>query len=62
VETPLIVTGGGPAGATNIIPLDLYMRAFASFDFNSAIAMAIGMFAANIVLVVFYVHLAKWRV
>ncbi len=62
VETPLIVTGGGPAGATNIIPLDLYMRAFASFDFNSAIAMAIGMFAANIVLVIVYVRLAKWRV
>jgi multiple sugar transport system permease protein len=62
VETPLIVTGGGPAGATNILPLDLYMRAFASFDFNSAIAMAIGMFVANVVLVLFYVRLAKWRV
>jgi len=62
VETPLIVTGGGPAGATNIIPMDLYMRAFAAFDFNSAIAMAIGVFAANIVLVLLYVRLAKWRV
>jgi len=62
VETPLIVTGGGPAGATNILPLDLYMRAFASFDFNSAIAMAIGMFAANVILVLLYVRLAKWQV
>lgn len=62
VETPLIVTGGGPAGATNIMPLDLYMRAFASFDFNSSVAMAIGMFLANIALVLFYVRLAKWRV
>ena len=62
VETPLIVTGGGPAGATNILPLDVYTRAFASFDYNTAIAMAIGMFLANIVLVVAYVRLAKWRV
>lgn len=62
VEPPLIVTGGGPAGATNIMPLDLYMRAFASFDFNSSVAMAIGMFLANIALVLFYVRLAKWRV
>lgn len=61
VETPLIVTGGGPAGATNIVPLELYMRAFASFDFNSAIAMAIGMFIANIVLVLAYVRLTRWQ-
>ncbi len=28
VEAPLIVTGGGPAEATNILPLYLYMTAF----------------------------------
>ena len=57
VEGPLIVTTGGPADATRILPLDLYMRAFAQFDFNSAIPLGIGMFAANILLAVAYVRL-----
>lgn len=59
VEAPLIVTGGGPADATNILPLYLYMTAFARFDFNTAIALGIGMFAANIALAFFYVKLVK---
>lgn len=59
VEAPLIVTGGGPADATNILPLYLYMTAFAKFDFNTAIALGIGMFAANILLAVGYVKLVK---
>lgn len=61
IETPLIITGGGPAGATNILPLDLYVRAFSEYDFNSAIAMAIGMFLANTLLVLAYVRLVRWR-
>ena len=61
VETPLITTGGGPGGTTNILPLDLYNRAFAYFDFASAISLAIGMFIANIVLVLSYVRLVRWR-
>jgi ABC-type sugar transport system permease subunit len=59
VEGPLIVTTGGPADATRILPLDLYMRAFAQFDFNSAIPLGIGMFAANILLAMAYVRLVK---
>jgi ABC-type sugar transport system permease subunit len=59
VEAPLIVTGGGPAEATNILPLDLYMRAFVRYDFNSAMALGIGMFAANIALALIYVRLVK---
>lgn len=59
VEAPLIVTGGGPADATNILPLYLYITAFAKFDFNTAIALGIGMFAANILLAMVYVRLVK---
>ena len=62
VETPLVITGGGPAGATNIIPLDIFTRAFARFDFSTAIALAIGAFLANMILVISYVRLVKWRV
>ncbi len=59
VEAPLIVTGGGPVDATTILPLELYMRAFARFDFNVAMAMGIGMFVANILLAVGYVRLVR---
>ncbi len=59
IEGPLIVTGGGPADATNVLALDLYMRAFAKFDYNSAIALGIGMFAANILLALAYTRLVK---
>jgi len=62
VETPLIITGGGPAGTTNILPLHLYAKAFAEYDFNTAIALAIGMFGASIVLVIAYVRLVRWRI
>ena len=57
VESPLIVTGGGPADATNIAPLYLYSAAFTQFDFNTAMAMGIGMFVANIFLALAYVKL-----
>jgi multiple sugar transport system permease protein len=62
VETPLIITGGGPAGSTNVLPLYLYQSAFADYDFNTALALAVGMFLANILLVVGYVKLVRWRV
>ena len=61
VEAPLIVTGGGPADATNIVPYDLYVRAFTNYDFNSAIALGTGMFIANILLTLAYVRLVKWN-
>lgn len=62
VENPLITTGGAPGGLTTVMPLELYLRAFAYYDFSSAISMAIGMFLANIVLVLIYVRLVKWNV
>ncbi len=57
VEAPLIVTGGAPADATNIAPLFLYDAAFTRFDFNTAMALGIGMLVANILLALAYVRL-----
>jgi ABC-type sugar transport system permease subunit len=57
VEGPLIVTGGAPADATNIVPLFLYTTAFTRFDFNSALALGIGVLLANILLAILYVKL-----
>ena len=61
VETPLILTGGGPRDATRILAIDVYERAFAIFDLGSATALALVMFAGNILLVLAYVRLARWR-
>ncbi len=61
VETPLVTTAGGPGQATNILPLDLYSRAFAQYDFATAIPLAICMFVGNILLVLGYVRLVGWR-
>lgn len=61
VETPLVLTGGGPADATRVLAIDVYERAFAIFDLGSATALALVMFAANIMLVLAYVRLSRWR-
>ncbi len=61
VETPLVVTGGGPADATRVLAIDVYERAFTQFDLGGATALALLIFAANIVLVITYVRLTKWR-
>jgi ABC-type sugar transport system permease subunit len=59
VEAPLLVAGGGPADATNILPLELYLRAFERFDFNVAAPLGISVFVVNILFPVFYVRLVK---
>jgi ABC-type sugar transport system permease subunit len=61
VETPLILTGGGPRDATRILAIDVYERAFAIFDLGTATALALLMFAGNILLVLAYVRLSRWR-
>jgi multiple sugar transport system permease protein len=62
VETPLVLTGGGPRDATRTLAIDVYERAFAIFDLGSATALALVMFAANVMLVLLYVRLSRWRV
>ena len=61
VETPLILTGGGPRDATRILAIDVYERAFAIFDLGSATALALVMFAGNILLVLASVRLSRWK-
>jgi ABC-type sugar transport system permease subunit len=61
VETPLVMTGGGPGDATRILAMDIYERAFTNYDLGSATSLAIVMFAGNILLVMSYVRLARWQ-
>ena len=52
---------GGPSDATRVLAIDVYERAFAVFDLGSATALALVMFAGNILLVLAYVRLSRWR-
>lgn len=61
VETPLVTTGGGPGDATRIMAIEVYERAFTHFDLGGATALALLMFAANIILVIGYVRFTKWK-
>ncbi len=62
VETPLVLTGGGPAGATRVLPIDIYERAFVDFDIGAATTLALAAFAVNLLLVLGYVRLARLHV
>lgn len=62
VESPLIMTGGGPAGSTKVLPLEIYEKAFAQYDFGGATTLALVVFAVNIILVILYVKMTKWKV
>ncbi len=61
VETPLVTTGGGPGDATRVLAIEVYERAFTNFDLGSATALALLMFAGNIILVIAYVRFTKWK-
>ncbi|HQZ12460.1 MAG TPA: sugar ABC transporter permease [Devosia sp.] len=62
VETPLVLTGGGPGASTRILPMDVFDRAFINYDLGSATSLAVLMFAGNVLLVLAYVRLSKWKV
>jgi ABC-type sugar transport system permease subunit len=62
VETPLVMTGGGPGTATRILPIEVYELAFAHYDFGSAATLAVLMFVGNVLLVLSYVRLVRWRI
>jgi len=62
VEAPLVTTGGGPGRATQILPLEIYERAFTYFDFSEGVALATVALILNLVLVFGYLRLVRWRV
>lgn len=43
---PMIMTGGGPADATRVLPLFIYQTAFEFFDMGRAAAMSVFLFVA----------------
>ncbi|POG54160.1 carbohydrate ABC transporter permease [Haloferax marisrubri] len=53
------MTGGGPAGSTDILPNKVYTLAFNEFQFGLSSALAIIMFLILMVFMVFYVRALK---
>ncbi len=54
---PLIMTGGGPADATRVLPLFIYQTAFEFFKMGRAAAMSVFLFAAVMLFTVFQIRL-----
>jgi ABC-type sugar transport system permease subunit len=58
-----VLTGGGPAGATNVVVLDLYRQAFERYRFGYAAAEATVLFAFILgVTALQYVHSRRYEV
>ncbi len=55
---PIIMTAGGPLGATEILGLHIYRLAFQSFDFGGAAAASIVLFVQILVITVLYLRVA----
>jgi ABC-type sugar transport system permease subunit len=54
---PLIMTGGGPADATRVLPLFIYQTAFEFFKMGRAAAMSVFLFAAVMVFTLLQMRL-----
>src|SRR5690625_3949688 len=57
-----ILTGGGPAGATNIIVYSIYQEAFSYGNFGFASAQAIVLFFIILIVTVFQYWIGEKRV
>lgn len=61
IALPLVLTGGGPLQATELVSLRLYREAFAYYHVGLASAIAILMFLANMALTLFYLRFMRAR-
>lgn len=57
--TPFLITGGGPSGATEILPIYIYQEALAFFELGYGSAISAIMLVINLVLALFYLRLMR---
>jgi multiple sugar transport system permease protein len=55
----LPLTGGGPMGATNTLPMEMYTTAFRELNFHEGLAIATFVIVLNAVLTLLYVRVAR---
>lgn len=61
ITLPLILTGGGPAYATNTLSLFAYTKGFTNFEFGYSNALVITQFLINLILLLIYIRALKMR-
>ena len=59
---PLVLTGGGPGNATNVLTLRMYQLGFEYYQFGKASALSVLIFIINIILVVAYVKEVRYEI
>lgn len=55
-DLPFVLTGGGPANATEVIPILVYRFAFEQFAYGYSSALAVIMTVINLVFAIFYLR------
>lgn len=58
---PYLLTGGGPAGQTEVLPIFIYVRALRFFDFGYGSAASTVMLLINLVFALVYLRLSRRR-
>lgn len=61
IALPLVLTGGGPLHATELVSLRLYQEAFSYYRMGVASALAILLFLLNVALTIFYLYVMRER-
>jgi ABC-type sugar transport system permease subunit len=59
---PLVLTGGGPGEATNVITLLLYRTGFTYFQFGYASAQSIVVLAINVIIIAVYIKAVRYNI
>jgi ABC-type sugar transport system permease subunit len=59
---PMVLTGGGPGDATNVITLETYRLGFSYFQFGNASALSFIALLINAAIVVFYMKVVKYEI
>ncbi len=59
IELPLVLTGGGPVNATELLGLRVYREAFELFRFGSGAAIAMLIFVVNVVVSIAYIRVLR---
>nr|WP_246628123.1 sugar ABC transporter permease [Paenibacillus oenotherae] len=62
VDVPMVLTGGGPGDATNVITMELYKQGFVYFNFGVASALSFVVLMVNILLITLYIRMVKYEI
>jgi len=61
VTVPMVLTGGGPVNATNVVALELYRMGFVNSQYGMASALAALVIIINVFLIAGYMRVVKWH-